>query len=180
MRPRRCGGVCRHLRRSQLRQKRRPRRKSCPTRHRQLRFLRRRPKRRPARPAPSKNTTRTKPVTEVESRRSALAVEPVHAVEPRDSSARQAPTPPPEKPRLFQPASQAPQSSSWTAATIRDLENRWQTAIKNHDVETIEKLLSDDLEATSVTGAKGGKKDVLRALKNDKSVYKSVRAENMR
>src|SRR6185503_7139950 len=61
-------------------------------------------KKTPARPAPSKNTTRAKPVTEVESRRSALAVEPVHAVEPRDSSARQPPTPPPEKPRLFQPA----------------------------------------------------------------------------
>jgi ketosteroid isomerase-like protein len=136
-------------------------------------------KKTPAKPAPPKATTRTKPVTEVEPRRSALAVEPVHAVEPRDSSARPAPTPPPDRPRLFQPASQATRSSSWTAADIRDLETRWQTAIKNHDVETVEKLLSDDLEATSVTGAKGGKKDILRALKNDKSVYKSVRAQNM-
>jgi len=82
-------------------------------------------------------------------------------------------------PRAFQPTFDVSESSWATAATIRSLENRWQAAIKNHDVAALDKLLADDLEATSSTGAKGGKATLLRELRKDKNVYKSVRARGM-
>ncbi len=65
------------------------------------------------------------------------------------------------------------------AATARSLENRWQTAIKNHDVAALDKLLANDLVAVSSTGREGSKSAVLRALKQDKTIYKSIRAREM-
>ena len=70
--------------------------------------------------------------------------------------------------------------SSWaTASTIRSLENQWQTAIKNHDVDALDKLLSENLEATSFTGKEGSKNRAGSAMRRDKNVYKSARARGM-
>ena len=66
-----------------------------------------------------------------------------------------------------------------TKRTIRSLENRWQEAIKAHDVEALEKLLADDFVATSLTGQAGTKTRLLRELRNDKNVYRSARVQRM-
>ena len=89
------------------------------------------------------------------------------------------PSQPRKGPRAFQPTFDLSESNWATAATIRSLENRWQAAIKNHDVAAVDALLASDLEATSLTGAKGSKATLLRALRNDKNVYKSVKARGM-
>lgn len=115
----------------------------------------------------------------VESRRSTLNVEPVRAVEPREPLDRRMPAQLSSTARAFQPTAGVSESSRTTAVTIRLLEERWQEAIMNHDVAVLDKLLADDLEATSSTGAKGGKATLLRTLRNDKNVYKSVRAREM-
>ena len=141
------------------------------------------PKSEPKSPAaattPRESAPNEKPVRTAESRRRALDVEPVRAVEPHEPIIRQTPAHSRKGPRAFQPTFDLSESTWATAATIRSLENRWQTAIKNHDVATVDALLADDLEATSLTGAKGGKATLLSALRNDKNVYKSVKARGM-
>lgn len=71
--------------------------------------------------------------------------------------------------------------SSWTtAATIRSLENKWQAAIRKHDVKAVEKLLADDFAATSSTGREGSKATLLAEVRKDKNVYSSARAREMK
>ncbi len=70
--------------------------------------------------------------------------------------------------------------SNWiTNATLRSLENKWQDAVKDHDADALDKLLSDNFVATSVNGQSGSKERILRAIRNDKNVYRSARARKM-
>ena len=66
------------------------------------------------------------------------------------------------------------------AATIKGLENRWQQAIRNHDVQTISDLIASDFVGTSSTGRVGSKSTLLSAVRRDKSEYKSAEARSMR
>lgn len=70
--------------------------------------------------------------------------------------------------------------SNWiTNANLRSLENKWQSAVKDHDAAVLDKLLSDNFEATSANGSSAGKTRVLNSVRNDKNVYRSARAKSM-
>lgn len=125
------------------------------------------------------NVLNEKPVRAIEPRRSVLQEKPVRAVEPRKPFIRRIPAQPSNGPRASQPTFDISESSWAMAATIRSLEKEWQTAIKNHHVAALDKLLADNLEATSSTGKEGSKSTLLRALREDTNVYKSVRARGM-
>ena len=59
------------------------------------------------------------------------------------------------------------------------MENKWQAAIRAHDVEALDKLLDPDFTGTSAAGKTASKEKILRELKNDKNTYRSARASEM-
>ncbi len=70
--------------------------------------------------------------------------------------------------------------SNWiTNATLRSLENKWQTAVKEHDAETLDKLLAYSFQATSINGRTASKARTLKNVREDKNVYRSARAKDM-
>ncbi len=73
----------------------------------------------------------------------------------------------------------SPRSDRSVAATVKDLENKWQKAIQDHDVETVSDLLASDFVGTSSTGRVGSKSTLLSQMRRDKNEYKSVQARGM-
>ena len=136
----------------------------------------------PAPPAPSPTPSpqaTPKPAGREKPPRPRLREKPVRAVEPRKPWIRRIPAEKYDGPRAYQPTFDL-SGGNWAAKTrLRALENKWQAAIKNHDVETLEKLLDDDFVATSSAGKTASKARLLRELRNDKSVYRSTRARGM-
>lgn len=63
--------------------------------------------------------------------------------------------------------------------TLRSLESQWQTAIKEHDADALDKLLSESFEATSVSGRSASKARMLREVREDKNVYQSARVKGI-
>lgn len=62
---------------------------------------------------------------------------------------------------------------------VRRLEEKWQVAVRDHNVEVLEKLMADDFVATSSTGRRGSKATVLAEARNDKNVYTRAEARSM-
>lgn len=51
--------------------------------------------------------------------------------------------------------------------------------MSKHDDNAVAGLLSDNFQATSSTGRKGGKSTLLREIRRDRNVYDSARAQSM-
>ena len=62
---------------------------------------------------------------------------------------------------------------------MKNLERKWQKALVNKDVDTINDLLASDFVATSSTGKVGSKSTLLNAIRRDKNEYKSADARGM-
>jgi uncharacterized protein (TIGR02246 family) len=108
--------------------------------------------------------------------------EPVRAVEPRPAWTRG------RRPWDEQPAPTAATKPTFdlsaigsgsVAGTIRRLEQRWQQAIRENDVATVDELLADDFVGTSSTGRTGNKSTLLRELRRDKNKYDRAEARGM-
>ncbi len=65
------------------------------------------------------------------------------------------------------------------ASTVKRLENKWQAAIREHDVKALNDLLASDFVGTSSTGKVGSKYTLISALRKDKNTYTSVAARSM-
>lgn len=65
------------------------------------------------------------------------------------------------------------------ASAVKALERKWQKALVNKDVDTINDLLARDFVATSSTGRVGSKSTVLNTIRRDKNEYQSANARNM-
>ena len=113
---------------------------------------------------------------------------PVRAVEPRSPSARRQAISrqreEDEEEERIVPHS--PRSAAaldyWDedpSSAVKALEKRWQKAIVNKDIETIDELLASDFVATSSTGDVGSKSTLLRLVRRDKNEYKSADARSM-
>lgn len=92
---------------------------------------------------------------------------------------RRAPTPQPDDSRVRRPTFDLSRASWSTAIAIRSLENKWQAAIRRHDVNAIDQLVAEDFQGTSSTGREGGKATLLAELRRDENVYRSARAQGM-
>ena len=64
-------------------------------------------------------------------------------------------------------------------SAVKALERKWQRALVNKDVDTINDLLARDFVATSSTGRVGSKSTLLNAIRRDKNEYKSADARGM-
>ena len=111
---------------------------------------------------------------------------PVRAAEPRSSSARRSSPVRQDDDEEEQIVPRSPRSPAaidyWDedpGSAVKALEKRWQKAIANKDVDTIEELLADDFVATSSTGKVGSKSTLLGLVRRDKNEYKSANARGM-
>lgn len=114
---------------------------------------------------------------------------PVRAIEPRSSSSRRTAPPRPrdesdDEERISPPP--PPRSAAaldyWDedpGSAIKALEKKWQKAIVEKDLKTIDELLARDFVATSSTGKVGSKSTLLNVIRRDKNEYKSAEARGM-
>jgi ketosteroid isomerase-like protein len=110
-----------------------------------------------------------------------LKEKPVRAVEPRLSFPRRPWT---DDPNSGSSASRptfdfSKRGDDSVSGTVKRLENKWQAAIRDHDVATVKELLADNFVGTSSTGRVGSKSTLLAEIRKDKSDYKSVEARSM-
>jgi ketosteroid isomerase-like protein len=66
-----------------------------------------------------------------------------------------------------------------SGSAVKNLERKWQKALVDKDVDTINGLLARDFVATSSTGKVGSKATVLSAIRRDRNDYKSADARGM-
>lgn len=123
-------------------------------------------------------TPRPKAAAE-KSSRSVLKPEAVRAVEPHPPHVGGTSSESQPDRRTYHRASDLSESNWITRTTIRTLESKWQDAIKKRDADTLDKLLADDFQATSVNGRTASKARMLREVRDDTNTYKSARASNM-
>ncbi|MEP6823006.1 MAG: DUF4440 domain-containing protein [Chthoniobacterales bacterium] len=65
------------------------------------------------------------------------------------------------------------------ASIVKRMENKWQAAIREHDVKALSDLLASDFVGTSSTGKVGSKSTLTSALRRDKNTYATVDARSM-
>jgi ketosteroid isomerase-like protein len=61
-------------------------------------------------------------------------------------------------------------------ATIRDIEEKWEASVKNHDSSVPQEYLADDFRGVSSKGKLMSKKELLAELKKDTDTYSSTKA----
>jgi len=74
------------------------------------------------------------------------------------------------------PTDMKPTKKSPAEATIRDIEEKWEASVKNHDSSVPQEYLADDFHGVSSKGKLMSKKDLLAELKKDTDVYSSTKA----
>ena len=68
-----------------------------------------------------------------------------------------------------------PTKKSTPEATIRDIEDKWEASVKNHDPSVAQAYLGDDFRGVSSKGKIMTKKDLLSELKKDTDTYSSTK-----
>ena len=68
-----------------------------------------------------------------------------------------------------------PAKKSTPEATIREIEDKWEASVKNHDTEIPQAYLADDFRGVSSKGEILDKKKLLSELKKDTDVYASTK-----
>ena len=64
-------------------------------------------------------------------------------------------------------------------ASLKDMENKWEAAVPNHDVKAVEPMVSSDFVGVSSKGKFINKSSLLAELKSDKDTYKSAKNEKL-
>jgi ketosteroid isomerase-like protein len=107
--------------------------------------------------------------------RRVLREKPIRAVEPRAPWIRRIPAQKIDGPPAYKPTFDLSGGSNWaTNATIRSMENKWQAAVKAHDVDALDKMLDDNFVATSASGKRASKERLLSELRKDKNTYRTA------
>ena len=152
----------------------------------------------PAATKPARRALDIEPVRPIEPRPAASRrprpPQPEGEDKPEDRPASARTAKPPEREEKPDRDASPPQPQSRTAAgrgaaldywdddprsAVKSLERKWQKALVNKDVETINDLLAKDFVATSSTGRVGSKSTLLNAIRRDKNDYKSADARDM-
>ena len=68
-----------------------------------------------------------------------------------------------------------PEKKSTAEATIRDIEDKWEASVKNHDTSVPQAYLADDFHGVSSKGKLMKKSDLLSEIKKDTDVYSSTK-----
>lgn len=73
------------------------------------------------------------------------------------------------------PAAVMPTKKSTPEATIRDIEDKWEASVKNHDPSVAQAYLADDFRGVSSKGEMMNKSKLLSEIKKDTDVYSSTK-----
>ena len=93
---------------------------------------------------------------------------------PAKSSSPSAKSSPAESPSPSSSTTAAmPEKKSTAEATIRDIEDKWEASVKNHDAAVPQAYLADDFRGVSSKGKLMKKSDLLSEIKKDTDVYSS-------
>lgn len=81
-------------------------------------------------------------------------------------------------PQAETPAARPPRKSD-VAASLREMEKRWEAAVAAHDTRVVEELVAPDFSGVNSKGRFVNKAGLLAELKNDTNVYTSARNERL-
>jgi ketosteroid isomerase-like protein len=73
------------------------------------------------------------------------------------------------------PAAVMPTKKSTPEATIRDIEDKWEASVKNHDTSVAQAYLADDFRGVSSKGELMNKSKLLSEIKKDTDVYSATK-----
>jgi ketosteroid isomerase-like protein len=68
-----------------------------------------------------------------------------------------------------------PVKKSTAEATIRDIEDKWEAGVKNHDTSVAQTYVADDFRGVSSKGEIMDKKKLLSEIKKDTDAYSSTK-----
>jgi ketosteroid isomerase-like protein len=68
-----------------------------------------------------------------------------------------------------------PAKKSTPEATIRDIEDKWEASVKNHDASVAQAYLADDFRGVSSKGKVMSKANLLSEIKKDTDVYSTTK-----
>jgi ketosteroid isomerase-like protein len=95
---------------------------------------------------------------------------------PTKSSSPSAKSSPTETPAPSSSTTAAmPEKKSTAEATIRDIEDKWEGAVKNHDTSVAQTYLADDFHGVSSKGKLMKKSDLLAEIKKDTDAYSATK-----
>jgi ketosteroid isomerase-like protein len=73
------------------------------------------------------------------------------------------------------PVAVMPTKKSTPEATIRDIEDKWEASVKNHDPSVAQAYLADDFRGVSSKGKVMSKSNLLSEIKKDTDTYASTK-----
>lgn len=119
---------------------------------------------------PSVSVTTEKPASPTPKPKASTSASPTKSSTP---SAKSSPT---ESPAPSSSTTAAmPEKKSTAEATIRDIEDKWEGAVKNHDTSVAQAYLADDFHGVSSKGKLMKKSDLLSEIKKDTDAYSSTK-----
>lgn len=128
--------------------------------------------------SPNPETSPSDPTVSVTTEKSASpSPKPKPSASPTKSSspaaAKSSPTASPSS--SSSPAAVMPTKKSSAEATIRDIEEKWEGSVRNHDASIAQAYLADDFRGVSSKGKVMNKSGLLTELKKDTDAYSSTK-----
>jgi len=131
-----------------------------------------------ASPAASPEATASDPSVSVTTEKSASPspkAKPESSPSPTKSSSPSAKSSPTETPATSSSTAVMPTKKSTPEATIRDIEDKWEASVKNHDASVAQAYLADDFRGVSSKGEMMNKSKLLSEIKKDTDAYASTK-----
>jgi ketosteroid isomerase-like protein len=126
---------------------------------------------------PSEKSTSDDPSVSVTTEKTVSPTpKPQTSPSPTKSSSPAAKSSPSETPATSSTSTSVmPSKKSTPEATIRDIEDKWEASVKNHDVSIAQAYLADDFRGVSSKGKVMSKSNLLSEIKKDTDVYSSTK-----
>ena len=130
-----------------------------------------------ASPAASPQATASDPSVSVTTEKTVSPTpKPKPSASPSKSSTPSAKSSPSESPAASPSTTTTmPEKKSSPEATIREIEDKWEASVKNHDQSIPQAYLADDFRGVSSKGKMMKKSDLLSEIKKDTDVYSSTK-----
>ena len=133
-------------------------------------------------PAASPEATASDPTVSVTTEKTSRAPKSQTAPSPTKSSspaATKSSPSPASSPGSSPAAAVMPIKKSTTEATIREIEDKWEASVMNHDSSVAQAYLADDFRGVSSKGKLMSKSNLLSEIKKDTDTYSSTKNDKV-
>ena len=133
-------------------------------------------------PAASPQATASDPTVSVTTEKTSRAPKSQTAPSPTKSSspaATKSSPSPASSPGSSPAAAVMPIKKSTTEATIREIEDKWEASVMNHDSSVAQAYLADDFRGVSSNGKLMSKSNLLSEIKKDTDTYTSTKNDKV-